>query len=111
MAELPPARDGFVVTFTVEEGERYRFGKVDVAITLKDLPRETVLPLLTVQSGDWYNAEGVEHSIAVLTDALGNRGYAFVEVKPEITRHKAARTLHVLFNLRHVQRRSLALRA
>ncbi len=100
VAELTPDRDGFVVTFTVDEGERYRFGKVDVAITLKDLPRETVLPLLTVQSGDWYNAEGVERSIAVLTDALGNRGYAFVEVKPEITRNRDERTLDVVFNVR-----------
>ncbi len=100
VAELTPDRDGFVVTFTVDEGERYRFGKVDVAITLKDLPRDTVLPLLTVQSGDWYNAEGVEHSISVLTDALGNRGYAFVEVKPEITRNRDERTLDVVFNVR-----------
>ena len=51
-------------------------------IKLKDLTREAVLPLLTVQAGDWYNADAVEHSITALTDALGNRGYAFVEVKP-----------------------------
>jgi outer membrane protein insertion porin family len=100
VAELTPDRDGFVVTFTVDEGERYRFGKVDVNITLKDLPRETVLPLLTVQPGDWYNAEGVEHSISVLTDALGNLGYGFVEVKPEITRNKDEHTLDVVFNVR-----------
>ena len=88
VAELTPDRDGFILTFTVDEGERYRFGNVDVDIALKDLPREAVLPLLTVQPGDWYNAEAVERSIAVLTDALGNRGYAFVEIKPEITRNR-----------------------
>src|SRR6266849_3529502 len=69
VAELTPDRDGFIITFTLDEGERYRFGTVDVNIKLKDLPRETVLPLLTVQTDDWYNAEGVEHSISVLTDA------------------------------------------
>jgi outer membrane protein insertion porin family len=99
VAELTADRDGFVVTFTVEEGERYRFGKVDVDITLKDLPRENVLPLLTLQPGDWYNAESVEHSIAVLTDALGNRGYAFVEVKPEITRNREERTIDLVFKV------------
>ncbi|MGC2415913.1 MAG: outer membrane protein assembly factor BamA, partial [Stellaceae bacterium] len=100
VAELTPDRDGFVVTFTVDEGERYRFGKVDVEIKLKDLPREAVLPLLTVQPGDWYDGQAVEHSIAVLTDALGNRGYAFVDVKPQITRHREERTLDVVFNVR-----------
>src|ERR1700726_142093 len=67
VAELTPDRDGFVITFTIEEGDRYRFGKVDVNIGLKDLPRETVLPLLTVQSGEWYDAQELEHSISVIT--------------------------------------------
>ena len=99
VAELTPDRDGFVITITVDEGERYHFGKVDVNIKLKDLPRDAVLPLLTVQSGDWYNGEAVEHSIAVLTDALGNRGYAFVEVKPEIIRNREDKTLDVVFDV------------
>ena len=100
VAELTPDRDGFVVTFTLDEGERYHFGKVDVDIKLKDLPREAVLPLLTVQPGDWYNGQAVEHSISVLTDALGNRGYAFVDVKPQISRHREEHTLDVVFNVR-----------
>ncbi|MBV9827245.1 MAG: outer membrane protein assembly factor BamA [Alphaproteobacteria bacterium] len=99
VAELTPDRDGFVLTFTVDEGERYHFGNVDVNITLKDLPKEQVMPLLTVHSGEWYNGEAVEHSIQVLTDALGNRGYAFVEVKPQITRNRDARTLDVVFDV------------
>jgi outer membrane protein insertion porin family len=99
VAELTPDRDGFVITFTIEEGERYRFGRVDVDIKLKDLPRENVLPLLTVQPGDWYNSDAVEHSIAVLTDALGNRGYAFVEVKPEINRNREQRSIDLVFNV------------
>ena len=100
VAELTPDRDGFVVTFTVEEGERYRFGKIDVNIGLKDLPKEQVLPLLTMQSDDWYNADAVERSISVLTDALGNRGYAFVEVKPEVSRNRDEHTIDIVFNVR-----------
>ena len=38
VAELTPERDGFILTFTLDEGQRYRFGKVDVNIKLKDLP-------------------------------------------------------------------------
>jgi outer membrane protein insertion porin family len=99
VAELTPDRDGFVVTFTVDEGERYKFGKIDVDIKLKDLPKETVLPLLGVQEGDWYNADAVEKSISTLTDALGNRGYAFVEIKPQITRNRDERTIDITFNV------------
>ncbi|HEY1299120.1 MAG TPA: outer membrane protein assembly factor BamA [Stellaceae bacterium] len=99
VAELTPAKDGFIVTFTLDEGQRYRFGKIDVNIKLKDLPAASVLPLLTVHSGDWYDAQEVEKSITVLTNTLGNRGYAFVEVKPEIVRHRQDHTLDITFNV------------
>ena len=97
VAELTPDRDGFVVTFTLDEGERYRFGKIDVDIKLKDLPPEAVLSLLTVHSGDWYDAEAVEKSISILTEALGNRGFAFVEIKPNITRNRDEHTVDITF--------------
>jgi outer membrane protein insertion porin family len=100
VAELTPERNGFIITFTVDEGQRYRFGKVGVNITLKDLPAAAVLPLLTVHSGDWYDAEAVEKSISVLTDTLGNRGYAFVEVKPDITRNRKDHTIGITFDVR-----------
>jgi outer membrane protein insertion porin family len=99
VAELTPDKDGFVVTYTIDEGERYKFGKVDVNVKLKDLPKESVLPLLTVQSGDWYNADAVEKSISTLTDALGQRGYAFVEIKPQITRNRDERTIDITFDV------------
>jgi outer membrane protein insertion porin family len=99
VAELTPDRDGFILTFTLDEGERYRFGKIDVNIKLKDLPAEAVLPLLTVHTGDWYDAEAVEKSISTLTDALGNRGYAFVEVRPNITRNREDHTVDITFDV------------
>jgi outer membrane protein insertion porin family len=99
VAELTPDHDGFAVTFTVDEGERYKFGKIDVNIKLKGLPKEAVLPLLTVQSGDWYDTNAVEKSISTLTDALGNRGYAFVEIKPQITRNRDAHTIDITFDV------------
>ncbi len=99
VAELIPSGNGFVITFTLDEGQRYRFGKINVNIKLKDLPAASVLPLLTVHSGDWYNAEELEKSISVLTDTLGNRGYAFVEVKPEITRNRKNHTIDITFDV------------
>ena len=43
--------------------------------------------------------EAVERSISILTDALGNRGYAFVEVKPNITRNREDHTVDITFNV------------
>jgi outer membrane protein insertion porin family len=99
VAELTPARDGFFVTFTVEEGDRYHFGKIDVQSQIKELDPEVLKPLVTVKEGDWYNAEEVEKTITRLTEALGNRGYAFVDIRPDVNRNRDAKTIDVTFQV------------
>ncbi len=99
IAELTPAKDGFFVTFTLEEGERYRFGKIDLESKIKDLNASELKPLVTVNGGDWYNADEVEKTITALTDALGNRGYAFVDVQPRVNRNREAHTIDVTFEI------------
>ena len=100
VAELTPARDGFFITFSIEEGERYRFGKIDLTNELKDIKAEELKPLVTVTEGDWYNADQVDKTIAALTDALGNRGYAFVTIEPKVKRNPEARTVDVTFDVK-----------
>jgi outer membrane protein insertion porin family len=100
VAELTPARDGFFITFTIEEGERYKFGKVDIANQLKDVDPAELTALLTTHEGDWYNADEVDKSISALTDALGNRGYAFVEIEPRVRRNPDTRTIDITYDVK-----------
>src|SRR5689334_7211923 len=98
VAELTPDRNGFIITFTLDEGERYRCGKIDFNIKIKDSPPASVLPLLTVHSGDCYDAAAVEKSVSTLTGSLGTCGYACVEVKPNINRNCEERAVDITFD-------------
>ncbi len=60
VAELAPARDGFIITFTIDEGERYHFGKIDITNQLPTVDPATLKPVLKTKEGDWYNADSVE---------------------------------------------------
>ncbi|HEV2678498.1 MAG TPA: outer membrane protein assembly factor BamA [Aliidongia sp.] len=99
VAELTPARDGFIVTFTVDEGERYHFGKIGMNVGLKDLTPAILMPVVTTKEGDWYNADLIEKSIDKLTDAVGDRGYAFIDVRPLITRNRESRTIELTYDI------------
>jgi outer membrane protein insertion porin family len=99
VAELAPARDGFFITFTIDEGERYKFGKIDLVSQIKELNADDLKPLVTVRDGDWYNADAVDRTITALTDALGNRGYAFVDIRPRVNRNRDARTVDITFDI------------
>jgi outer membrane protein insertion porin family len=99
IAELSPNRDAFFITFTVEEGERYRFGKIGITTTLKNLDPETLRDQLVTDEGDWYNAAHVEKSIANITDALGNMGYAFVDVRPRVDRDRENKIINLTYEI------------
>ncbi|MFI5001770.1 MAG: outer membrane protein assembly factor BamA [Reyranellales bacterium] len=99
VAELSPDKDGFFITFTLDEGERYRFGKIDVKSTVKDVDAKELEGLVTVHEGDWYNADEVESTIKQISDALGNRGYAFVEVRPRVQRDKTQKAMNITFDV------------
>jgi outer membrane protein insertion porin family len=100
VAELTPQRDGFLITFTIEEGERYKFGKIDLVSAIKDVPAAALKPLITVRQGDWYNADRVDKTISALTDALGNRGYAFIQIEPRVKRDPVTHTIDVTFDVK-----------
>ncbi|MFO1155129.1 MAG: outer membrane protein assembly factor BamA [Rhodospirillales bacterium] len=99
VAELAPDRSGFVLTFTVDEGERYKVGTVNVTTTLRGLDPETVADAVRLEEGDWYDADLVEKSIERLTEAVGTEGFAFVEVRPRLERNKEKKTLNITFEI------------
>ena len=88
VAELAPDRSGFFITFTINEGERYKFGKIDVTSRFQGLDVDTLKSYLTMSEGDWYDADEVEKTVTAMADAVGTLGYAFVDVRPNIRRNK-----------------------
>jgi outer membrane protein insertion porin family len=97
VAELTADNSAFFVTFTIEEGERYKFSEIKLTSSLKDLKTEALNQQITVKQGDWYDADAVEESIGKLTDATGERGYAFVDIRPRVRRDRDAKTISVEF--------------
>ncbi len=99
VAELSPDRESFFITFTVDEGERYRFGDVNISTTLRDLDPETLRDDITTKAGDWYDASKVEASITALTDAVGELGYAFVDVQPRLERDRENKVINLTYDI------------
>jgi outer membrane protein insertion porin family len=99
VAELSPDRSAFYITFTVDEGARYNFGKIVIDSKIKELKPEALRPAVPIRDGSIYNAELVDKSIDALTNAAGTKGYAFAEVHPRIKRNHETHTIDVMFEI------------
>ncbi|MEO9912354.1 outer membrane protein assembly factor BamA [Parasphingorhabdus sp.] len=99
VAELTPDKRDFIITYVVEEGERYQFGEVSVESDIRDFTPEFLTPQLPMQSGDFYNAKQVEDTVERLSETAGLFGYAFADVRPQFTRNKETLTMDILFQV------------
>lgn len=99
VAELSPDKLGFYITFTVEEGERYKFGKVDISTALRDLDAKEIRKHVKVVENDWYDADAVQDTVSALSDAAGSFGYAFVDVRPRVKRMRDKKLINIVFNI------------
>ncbi len=104
VAELTPDQKDFIITYVVEEGERYAFGKVDVDSQLRDFDSELMSSNLPMKAGDVYNAKTVEDTVEQLTEMAGRFGYAFADVQPRFRRNADDLTMNVTFLLREAPR-------
>lgn len=104
VAELTPDKKDFIITYVVEEGQRYKFGGVKVDSQLRDFDGEQLAQRLPMKEGDWYNAKLVEDTVDNLTEAAGSFGYAFADVRPQFSRNKENLTMSITFELAEAAR-------
>ncbi len=96
-ADLDRDGRGFFITFTIEEGQRYRFGAVEIETALPSLRVDELGKYLLTRSGKWYNAEKVEKTVEALTLGSSLQGYAFAQVKPRFDRDVTTNTINVAY--------------
>jgi outer membrane protein insertion porin family len=100
VAELAPDRNGFMVTYTVDEGQRYKFGKLAVTTELKKLNPDILKALLPIKTGQIYNDDKIQQATDALTFAAGSAGFAFVDVRPIPQPNPATHTVDVTFDVK-----------
>lgn len=87
-AEVQPNPDDKTelnMTITVDEGQRYRFGAVDIAGDFADVPEADIKKLKKIKAGRWYERSQVMDLVQRVQSTMGDHGYAYssVEVQPK----------------------------
>jgi len=99
-AELTPNKKRFFITFSINEGKRYRVDNVSVNANLRGLKVEELSDNVIIQKGDWYDVEIVEKVVDKLTNKIGELGHAFVDVRPKIKRDRKTGGINIIFEIK-----------
>ncbi len=104
IAELSPDKKSFVLTYVLDEGPRYEISDIEIVSELKDVDGESLRPALLLAPGDWYNSDKVEKSAYEITEELGKRGFAFVDVQPDMQKDAASGKAKLSFRVKEGER-------
>jgi len=99
VAELKQDQNGFAITYTLEEGRQYQFGKLTVETQLQKLDGAILQRLLPIREGDLYSDERIEGATDSLTFAAGSAGFAFVDIRPRFTPNRETGLIDVVFQI------------
>ncbi|MDB5437961.1 MAG: outer membrane protein assembly factor BamA [Caulobacteraceae bacterium] len=99
VAELNASTSDFDVTYTLDEGQRFRFGKVSVQTELQKLNGAVLQPLVPIKSGEIYSDGKISQAVDALTFAAGSAGFAFVDVRPRYVANRDNHTIDVVFDV------------
>jgi outer membrane protein insertion porin family len=90
---------GYVITFTVEEGERFTFAPATVEASLRGADTAKLQDLVSVKPGGAYSQDAIEKSVEKMTLALSEQGLAFAQVKTIPKRDNAGHSIAIAFRV------------
>jgi outer membrane protein insertion porin family len=96
-AELARDGSGFYITFVVDEGELFTFGKVDIESTLPGVDPGALRGELLTASGSTYDQSAMDRTVERLTLVVSEQGFAFARVRPRAVREPGTRAIHVTY--------------
>jgi outer membrane protein insertion porin family len=94
-AVLDEASNEYVVTFTVDEGQRYDFGQVNVESTVEGIESEELQGLIESRPGKVYRAKDVQDTMSEISRRVAANGYPFARVTPRGNRDLGNGTIAV----------------
>ena len=104
LAERSEGQDGFIITFVVNEGPIYRFGKDKFNIEVPDLKEDVFSALPVYQEGARYDAFKVGRSLDAINEAAQDLGYAFIDVSPDLERDREKGIVTIVWSIAEAPR-------
>src|SRR5262249_43424406 len=103
-AEYDPATKGFSLTFTIDEGQVYRFGDISVACNVPGLDPDRLRRLLLPKAGAMFDGSALDKTPDAPAIEMARQGYPFAHATPRMTRDAVTSRIAVAFVIDEGQR-------
>jgi outer membrane protein insertion porin family len=94
-AEYDPAKHGFALTFTIDEGPLYHFGDISLDCHVPGLDPEKLRRQLLIRTGNVFDGNALDKTSDTVATEMAKLGFPFAQAVSHTTRDPDARRIGV----------------
>jgi outer membrane protein insertion porin family len=96
-AQFDQAKGKYFVTYTLDEGPKYKFGDVSIDSSIQGVDPKSLMSVVKTRQGKVFNSSDVEKSVENITIELSRLGYVFAQVRPRGDRDYTNHTITLTY--------------
>ncbi|XVN43437.1 MAG: outer membrane protein assembly factor BamA [Candidatus Rickettsia vulgarisii] len=97
ITELNPTKEYFTITFSIEEGQKYKFGKISIDSQLPNIDTTKLNKYITIKQGDVFNNKELNKISENISSYFASQGYPGVNVEADTTSRNPDHTIDTKF--------------
>ncbi|SFV32422.1 outer membrane protein insertion porin family [Devosia crocina] len=97
VAEYDAARNAYFINFTINEGQRYRFGNIGIETSIDGLNTEVLRSTVQTGQGAQYSVTNLQSTIEDMAYEATAQGYSFADVRARLDRDVASGTFNITY--------------
>lgn len=83
-ADLLPTKEGFILTYSIDEGNKYKFGEINIVNNLSSIDNKEVSKFIPNKKGETFNLSALQAITDKIANYLASKGYPQVDVYLDI---------------------------
>jgi outer membrane protein insertion porin family len=92
-------KEWLYITFDIDEGPRYQVGTIDFKGDLIT-DKQSLIDMMTIRKEKYLSRQVLRQDILKIQDFYSEKGYAFVEIRPDLRKSASAKRFDIVFNIR-----------
>jgi outer membrane protein insertion porin family len=97
VAEYDAKKMGYFISYTVNEGDRYTFGPMQVETSIPNLKTANLQDSIHTNTGNGYSQTSLQKTASDMAFAATSQGFPFADVRPRVDRDVANHRLNITY--------------
>jgi len=99
VAQIKPSKDSFFISFLVEEGIKYKVGKVEIVNNIPKFDSDILKKSILIKEGQTYNSDLIQKTVDNMIELMAEKSYAFADIEPILRRDTDNKIINIDFTI------------